>query len=128
MLVLLQIELNLMLVTVYIPTRDRVVSLTTAVESVLNQTCKDFELIIVNDGSSDGTDAYLAELCTRDTRVRVLNNSKPSGAPVARNRAIRAGRGTFVTGLDDDDSFQPERLASFIAYWELLTKSGVSPS
>lgn len=117
-----------MLVSVYIPTKNRVASLATAVESILNQTYQNIEVIVVNDGSTDGTERYLADICVRDPRVRVINNSNPSGAPAARNRAINEARGYFVTGLDDDDHFLPERIAAFVAYWDLLQKNGAQPS
>lgn len=117
-----------MLVSVYIPTKDRVTSLASAVESILNQTYENIEVIVVNDGSTDGTEEYLADLCVRDSRVRAINNSNPCGAPAARNCAIKEARGYFVTGLDDDDYFLPERIAAFVAYWELLQKNGVQPS
>ncbi|MFA5951582.1 MAG: glycosyltransferase [Hyphomicrobium sp.] len=117
-----------MLVSVYLPTRNRADLLASAVRSVLQQTHADFELIVVNDGSSDGTADYLADAVGRDQRISVLSNERPLGAPAARNRAIYAARGAFVTGLDDDDTFFPERLASFLAYWRLLEHCGVRPS
>lgn len=117
-----------MLVSVYIPTKDRVTSLAAAVESILSQTYENLEVIVVNDGSTDGTELYLADLCARDSRVKAINNSNPQGAPAARNRAINEAHGYFVTGLDDDDRFLPERIATFVAYWELLEKNGVKPS
>lgn len=117
-----------MLVSVYIPTKDRLTSLATAVESILNQTYQNLEVIVVNDGSTDGTERYLTDLCARDPRVRAINISNPCGAPAARNRAINEARGYFVTGLDDDDRFLPERISAFVAYWNLLQKNGVQPS
>jgi glycosyltransferase involved in cell wall biosynthesis len=49
-----------------------------------------------------------------------LRNESPSGAPHSRNAAILAARGDFVTGLDDDDQFLPDRIAAFVSYWHLL--------
>ena len=102
-------------VTVYLPTRNRRALLQRAADSVLAQTHRDFELIVVDDGSTDDTADYLGLLAARDSRVRVLRNAAPAGAPHARNVAIRAARGAWVTGLDDDDEFMPERLSVLTA-------------
>lgn len=117
-----------MLVTIYIPTKDRVDSLARSIESVLNQTYRDIELIVINDGSTDATEEYLADLSIRDARVRTINNSKSHGAPAARNLAVNLAQGHFVTGLDDDDCFEPQRISAFVAYWELLVQHGITPS
>lgn len=94
------------------PTHNRCGLLRRAVDSVLSQTCGDFELIVVDDASTDDTPAYLSSLAKTESRVRVLSNDRPSGACVSRNRAILASRGEFVTGLDDDDLFKPDHLDS----------------
>lgn len=101
-------------VTVYLPTRNRADRVQAAIESVLAQTMRDFELLVVNDGSSDETPQLLATLATRDARVRVLTMAKAGGAPTARNRAIEEARGEFITGLDDDDLMRPSRLAELL--------------
>jgi glycosyltransferase involved in cell wall biosynthesis len=117
-----------MLVSVYLPTKDRIERLRKAVDSVLGQTHRDLELIVIDDGSSDGTPAYLAALAARDPRVLVIRHDAPHGAPRSRNEAIRRSRGAFATGLDDDDEFLPERLESFVAYWDFLSARGVRPA
>ena len=109
------------LVSVYLPTRNRAQLLREAVESVLGQTCRDFELLIVDDGSDDehsadgGTQAVIEEFIAKDHRVRAFRHEKPLGAPAARNRAIAEARGRYLTGLDDDDLMLPRRLESLIA-------------
>lgn len=113
-------------ISVYLPTHNRRPLLARAVESVLAQTHADFELIIVNDGSSDGTAGFLDNVRARDPRVRVLHNDQPMGACQSRNRAIREARGAFVTGLDDDDLFLPDHLGSLLAAYQ--THSGDSAS
>ena len=114
-----------MFVSVYMPTKDRCALLQRAVESVLTQTHREFELIVVNDGSSDGTASYLDALAARDARVRVFHHETPGGAPQARNRAIREARAQWVTGIDDDDEFMPGRLASLSAVAQAYETSGV---
>ncbi|MGI2113416.1 glycosyltransferase [Shewanella frigidimarina] len=106
------------LVTVYMPTHNRLTLLRRAVQSVLEQSYQHFELIIVNDGSSDETESYLEQLAATDSRVRCFHQSPAQGACVARNVAIKEARGTFITGLDDDDEFLPNRLEMFLDAWD----------
>jgi glycosyltransferase involved in cell wall biosynthesis len=117
-----------MLVSVYLPTRNRVGRLSKAVDSVLGQTYKDIELIVVDDASTDETQDYLRQKAREDARLKYFKNSKQVGAAASRNLAILNSKGFFVTGLDDDDEFFPERIGAFIDYWGLLTSSGVSPA
>lgn len=102
------------LVTVYIPTFNRLELLQRAVESVCNQTYKNLEIIVVDDCSTDGTQEYLAKLAKEDSRVRYFLKEKNSGACVSRNIAISNARGGYITGLDDDDYFKPNRVFDFI--------------
>lgn len=99
-----------------------------AVRSVLTQTFSDIEVIVVNDGSSDDTADRLRDLAQEDSRLFYISNETSRGAPVCRNMAIRASRGEFVTGLDDDDLFLPERIKTFVKYWDLLVDAGETPS
>lgn len=117
-----------MLVTIYMPTKNRKQALERAVNSVLNQTYQNIELIVVNDGSTDDTTEYLERKAGLDSRLKFYNKSISEGAPVARNLAINNATGDFITGLDDDDEFLPERIESFIAYWELLARFGIKPA
>jgi glycosyltransferase involved in cell wall biosynthesis len=112
------------LVSIYMPTRDRVELLRVAVDSVLAQTYRPIELIVVNDGSSDGTREYLDALVATNDSVRAIHHDKPLGAPRARNEAIYAARGEWVTGLDDDDAFEPHRIEALLQYALLLEKAG----
>lgn len=105
------------LVTVYIPTYNRVEMLKRAVESVLNQTYTNLEVIVVDDFSPDNTLEYLAEISQQDSRVRYFQNETNSGACVSRNKAINEAKGEFITGLDDDDYILPERLEQFVKSW-----------
>ncbi|HLL91319.1 MAG TPA: glycosyltransferase [Solirubrobacteraceae bacterium] len=85
--------------------------LTEAVESVLAQSFTDFELIISDDGSTDGTPAIAQSMAQRDpTRVRVLRSERNQGKPFALNRALALIRGEYVAWLDGDDVMLPEKL------------------
>lgn len=114
------------LVSVYLPTKDRLGSLRSAVASVLVQTCPSLELIVVNDGSGDGTADYLDALARQDARVRVIHHERPRGAPASRNEALRQARGTWATGLDDDDEFRPGRIEAFVTVARLLQRHGIA--
>lgn len=105
------------LVTVYIPTFNRVELLKRAVESVRQQTYQNLEIIIVDDCSKDGTHEYLEEIKKQDSRIRYFIKEKNSGACVSRNIAIENAKGEFITGLDDDDYFLENRLETFINEW-----------
>ncbi|PAV26086.1 hypothetical protein CF392_07595 [Tamilnaduibacter salinus] len=99
-------------VTVYIPTKNREEKIRRAVNSVLSQTHENLELIVVNDGSTDGTGAYLSSI--DDTRVVCISNETSLGACESRNAAIRAASGRYITGLDDDDWFYPDHLEKLL--------------
>ena len=107
-----------MLISVYMPSHNRGPLLKRAIDSVLAQTYTEFELIVVDDGSTDDTWQVLQEYAARDPRVRPLRNEVARGACAARNRAIAEAKGKFVTGLDDDDTFTPDRLASLLAHYD----------
>jgi glycosyltransferase involved in cell wall biosynthesis len=99
-----------LLVSVVLPTHNRVGLLAGAVDSVLAQTEQRFELIVVDDGSTDATPAYLAALIARDPRVRAIRLENPQGGAGARNAGIRASQGSWVGFLDDDDRWLPAKL------------------
>jgi glycosyltransferase involved in cell wall biosynthesis len=109
-------------IAIVVPTRNRVHTLPRAVESVLTQSEPDFELIIVDDGSTDGTDCYLRGL--PDTRIRTLGadaaraSSTGDGVSAARNRGLQAARAEIVAFLDSDDACRPDRLAATLAVFD----------
>jgi teichuronic acid biosynthesis glycosyltransferase TuaG len=81
-----------------------------AVDSALQQTFPDWELLIVDDGSSDKSAAMLAGFASQEPRIRVFRNRKPSGAAAARNLALSEARGRYVAFLDSDDAWLPHKL------------------
>jgi glycosyltransferase involved in cell wall biosynthesis len=97
---------------VVVPTYNVARMCAAAVLSVLAQTEKDFELIVVDDGSTDETPALLARL-PADPRLRLVRMERNSGQHACRNRAIRMARARFVTFLDSDDLYLPGRLKAF---------------
>ena len=99
------------LVSVVIPTRNRRPRLARAIESVLVQTWRNIEIVVVDDASSDDTPAYLAHLMLGDSRVKTVRNEQALGGGGARNCGVAASRGTYIAFLDDDDIWLPEKLA-----------------
>jgi len=95
-------------VSVIIPTRNRAAFLEAAVASVRQQTFRDWELIVVDDGSRDGTGEVVRRLS--DRRVRALRFEASRGAAAARNAGLSRATGAFVAFLDDDDEWLPSKL------------------
>lgn len=93
--------------SVIIPTYNRGGFVARAVESVLAQTCQDHEIIVVDDGSTDGTEAVLRPYRERIHYLRQSNQ----GSAAARNRAIGESCGQYVAFLDSDDLWHPDKLA-----------------
>ena len=103
-------------VSVVIPTYNRRAVIWDAVASVLDQTHSDIEVIIVDDGSTDGTANWLSTL--DDERVRVIQFDENSGVSHARNAGIRCATGEFIAFLDSDDVWEPHKLQRQIACLE----------
>ncbi|MDN5871008.1 MAG: glycosyltransferase family 2 protein [Nitrococcus sp.] len=101
-------------VTVLIPVHNRASYIRDAIDSILAQTFADFELLVIDDGSTDGSAEAVAAY--RDRRVRLLRNVTNLGIPGSRNRGIDEARGEFLAFLDSDDRARPERLAHQVAF------------
>ncbi|WP_299791232.1 glycosyltransferase [uncultured Shewanella sp.] len=105
------------LVTVYLITQNRSKLLTRAIDSIFKQDYPAIELIVVDDASTDDTSEVVKKLQQQYDFV-YLKNEKVSGACFSRNRAIEASNGYYVTGLDDDDYFCPERVSQLVAAYD----------
>lgn len=113
-------------VSVIIPTYKRPVFLKRAIESVLNQTYKNIELIVVDD-NNDG-DQYRVETETlmsqiSDSRINYLKHSKNKNGAAARNTGLRESSGLYIAFLDDDDEFFPEKISNQVRKMEELDLS-----
>jgi glycosyltransferase involved in cell wall biosynthesis len=96
-------------VSVIIPTFNRAFSLGRCIDSVLNQSYEDFEVIVVDDGSTDGS-CDVAQTYLQDSRVRYIKHETNKGAQAARNTGIKSASGDFVAFLDSDDEWVGEKL------------------
>lgn len=105
------------LVSIYIPTRNRPELLLRAVSSCLAQSYKALEIIIVDDGSDEQFRDAIEQVARLDPRISILRSPQSLGACTARNLAIKAAKGEFITGLDDDDEFTPDRVSCFVESW-----------
>ncbi len=103
-------------VSVVIATRNDAQRVGFAIASVLNQTFSDFELIVVNDNSTDGTARVLERFREADARISVITNTTQLGRAGARNAAIMVARGEFIAVLDSDDMMFPERLSRQVEF------------
>lgn len=95
-------------VSVVIPTYNRANVLPRAIDSVLQQTIDDFEVIVVDDGSTDNTEKVVGEYS--DNRVKYISTEDNKGANVARNIGIKQATGEYISFLDSDDIFSNDNL------------------
>ena len=102
-------------VSVIVPTYNRAHVLPRALRSVTKQTYTDYEVIVVDDGSTDATADVVSELADLRGRVRYVKVDRNRGAAAARNRGIDEARGTYIAFLDADDEWTPTKLAAQVA-------------
>lgn len=95
-------------VSVIIPTYNRAHLVGRAIQSVLDQTYPEFELIVVDDASNDGTDKVVKNF--NDPRIRYVRHNQNMGVAAARNTGINAAQGRYIAFQDSDDEWLPEKL------------------
>lgn len=104
------------LVSIIMPSYNTAPFIQKTIQSVFGQTYTNWELIIVDDCSTDNTDEILAEI--QDKRIRVYKNERNFGAAVSRNKALREATGRWIAFLDSDDLWKPEKLEKQIRFME----------
>lgn len=114
-------------VTVYIATHNRSKLLLRAINSVLAQSYENIEIIVSDDGSTDDTYEKIKQYID-DKLIIYVKNKTPKGACVARNLALSVARGEYITGLDDDDEFTPDRIEKLVKTFESGSYSCVASS
>lgn len=110
------------LVSVIIPTFNRAHVLPRAIDSVIGQSFEDFELLVVDDGSTDGTAEIMERYKRWNRRVRYLVQPVNAGVSAARNRGMKEARGRLFALLDSDDEWLPEKLAAQVAFFEMAPR------
>lgn len=103
------------LVSIIMPSYNTAQYIGATIKSVLNQTYTNWELIIVDDCSTDNTDEVVKNYLS-DKRIKYLKNEQNSGAAVSRNRALREAKGQWISFLDSDDFWMPEKLEKQICF------------
>lgn len=103
-------------VSVLMPVYNGERYLVEAVDSILNQTFRDFEFVIINDGSNDRTAEILARYA--DPRMRIVHNDKNVGITASLNKGLDLARGEYIARMDQDDISEPQRLEKQVAYME----------
>ncbi len=103
-------------VSVIIPTYNRAYSIRRAIQSILDQTYKNFEIIIVDDGSTDDTEKIVKRF--NDERIRYFRHDQNKGGGAARNTGIKAASGEYIAFQDSDDEWLPEKLEKQMKIFE----------
>ncbi len=112
-------------VSVVIPTYNRAALLPRALESVIAQTFLDWEIVLVDDGSTDETESVAADYANRLGSRFIHLRQDNAGSSAARNRGIDAARGEFIAFLDSDDEYLPRKLERQIRLFELCPELGL---
>lgn len=104
------------IISIVCPAKNSENFLDRAIRSVLHQTLTNWELWVVDDGSSDDTGLIARAFAAEDSRIFVIKNEAGSGVPTARNIGLDAARGRWVAFLDSDDEWLPEKLEKTLAF------------
>lgn len=92
--------------------------LRTSIHSILNQTMKNFELIVIDDGSSEVMRKEIKNVCKIDSRIRLIRNKKNIGLAASLNRGIDVSMGMYIARMDDDDISLPNRFQEQVCFLE----------
>ena len=106
----MSVEMQLNLVSIITPVYNAERFICETIDSVTNQNYQDWELILVNDCSSDNSVKIVEDYVAKDARIKLINLKENSGAAVARNAGIEAARGQYIAFVDSDDCWAPSKL------------------
>lgn len=104
------------LVSIIMPSYNTAPYIAETIQSVLNQTYRNWELIIIDDCSSDNTNEVLLNFI--DNRIHIYKNKRNSGAAISRNKALKKAKGEWIAFLDSDDLWNPNKLEHQIRFME----------
>tara|TARA_B100000131_G_scaffold323042_1_gene379435 strand:- start:10634 stop:11332 length:699 start_codon:yes stop_codon:yes gene_type:complete len=114
-------KINNRKISVILSAKDSESSLGNAIESILNQTYENFELLIMDDGSTDNTYQIVSQFSSRDKRIKLLKNKENQGLTISLNRLVQHSRGEYIARQDADDFSYPNRLEEQYKY--LISKN-----
>ena len=97
-------------VSIILPTYNRAHLIGRAIQSILNQTYQDFEIIIIDDGSKDDTEKIIRGFQEKDNRIKYIRFEENKGAAAARNAGIKMSKGEYITFQDSDDEWVIDKL------------------
>ena len=106
------------LVSIITPAYNSAKFIAETIQSVQNQTYENWEMLIVDDGSTDKTEAIVLSFVNKDKRIQFHKLKQNSGAGVARNTAIEKVNGNYIAFLDSDDLWKPEKLQKQLLFME----------
>lgn len=107
-----------MLVSIITPSYDSEKFISDTIQSVLNQTYKNWEMIIVDDCSPDNSNKVIEKYCKQDNRIKLIKLEKNSGPAIARNRGIKEAKGRYIAFLDSDDMWLPYKLETQVKFMQ----------
>ncbi|WP_420581186.1 glycosyltransferase family 2 protein [Reichenbachiella sp.] len=116
-----------MLISVVLPFYNAQSCLKQAITSILNQTYSDFELLLINNNSTDNSESIAKQLAQTDSRIQLLSETQ-QGVVFAANTGMRAAKGEFIARMDADDVAQPERLERQLRHLESNPDISISAS
>lgn len=112
-------------ISVILPVLDGAATLQRALDSLCAQTFSDFEILIVDDGSTDQTREITQSYALKDSRFRLFVLDRNRGVSFARNKGLEEARGAWIATLDADDWYEPERLEKMLSMAEVLQADAV---
>ena len=116
--------MNSPMVTVFIPCYNAGKFISETIDSILVQTYQDFEILIIDDGSTDNSSEILNRYAKKDERIRILKNKRNRGIGYTRNRGVREARGKYFAIMDADDISVSVRLEKEVQYLEKTPSVG----
>ena len=105
-------------VSIIVPMYNNEQFITETIQSVLNQTYNDFEMLIVDDCSNDKSVSIVESFCKKDARIKLIKLENNSGAAFARNKAISVANGRYIAFLDADDLWKKDKLKKQIEFMD----------
>ncbi|MEE3718040.1 glycosyltransferase [Tumidithrix elongata RA019] len=112
-------------ISIIIPAYNAASTIAASIQSVQNQTIQDWELFVIDDGSTDRTLACLQSIAEQDRRIQVISHTN-QGVSATRNLGIEQAQGEFITFLDADDLWLPDKLAAHMQHMQFNHELAVS--